>query len=194
LSRAIIDKQSCFCYSSNMGKLGTTIRQRRKDLHIKVKDLAQKTGVHPTYITYIEKHDRLPSLEIIANLEKHLNIELKQAYLEAKHPSLSNNQRADIVINLNSGQSLIVECKDPTRTFESELSHFLSAPTHQQDARASAISCLTRIDPELKNNKALVKTFTQRITALKKAYHQFQTIKTATVKELTQSLPPIAVK
>jgi len=89
-----------------MGKLGTAIRQRRKDLKIKVYELAQKTGVHPTYITYIEKHDRVPSLEIINKLEKHLKISLVGEYLLEKHPTISPVQRAHFVNNLNNEHSL----------------------------------------------------------------------------------------
>lgn len=74
-----------------MGKLGEAIRDQRKQLKLKVYELAKKINVHPTYITYIEKHNRLPSLEIIAKLEKVLGINLQDPYFKEKHPRVTLN-------------------------------------------------------------------------------------------------------
>ena len=172
-----------------MGKLGVAIRQRRKDLKIKVYELARDAGVHPTYITYIEKHDRMPSLEIIDKLEKQLKIPLKAAYLAEKHPTLRPSDRADIVITLNNGNSIAVNCKSPRRAFEFELTKFLSTPMSQQDAQVSAISCLSIIDPGLKNDTELVKIFARKIAALKQANDQFKKRQNMTIKGLITALP-----
>jgi len=72
-----------------MGELGGAIQHQRRVLELKAYELAQKIGVHPTYITYIEKHDRLPSLEIIVKLEKVLKISLQDLYFKEKHPQSS---------------------------------------------------------------------------------------------------------
>jgi len=92
-----------------MGELGGAIRNQRRGLNLKAYELAQKIGVHPTYITYIEKHDRLPSLEIVAKLEKILKINLQDLYFKEKHPSIP--QRYDIRIDLENKTSIFIDVK-----------------------------------------------------------------------------------
>jgi transcriptional regulator with XRE-family HTH domain len=45
--------------------LGKRIRQLRGDAGITQEELAEKVGVHPTYIAKIEGGSRLPSLELL---------------------------------------------------------------------------------------------------------------------------------
>jgi len=73
-----------------MDNTGTKIRNRRKELGFKVYELAEKVGVNPVYITQIEKHNKLPSIEIFKKISKALDLpeqNLPQYYSE-KYPSL----------------------------------------------------------------------------------------------------------
>ena len=110
-----------------MGELGGAIRNQRRGLNLKAYELAQKIGVHPTYITYIEKHDRLPSLEIVAKLEKILKINLQDLYFKEKHPSIP--QRYDIRIDLENKTSIFIDVKamgpNITEQAESEAVHLI---------------------------------------------------------------------
>ena len=94
-----------------MGKLGTAIREQRKELKIKVYVLAKTIGVHPTYITYIEKHNRLPSLELIVKFEKALGIKLQEFYFKEKHPAISSlirsNKQPDFILHRYLRQNVI---------------------------------------------------------------------------------------
>ena len=110
-----------------MGELGGAIQHQRRVLELKAYELAQKIGVHPTYITYIEKHDRLPSLEIIVKLEKVLKISLQDLYFKEKHPSIP--QRYDIRIDLENKTSIFIDVKamgpNITEQAESEAVHLI---------------------------------------------------------------------
>ena len=70
-------------------KLGELIRARRKKLGLKVKDLAKEVGIHPVYMTQIEKHNKLPSPAVYNNIEKILGTNLRKIYLKEKYPKLS---------------------------------------------------------------------------------------------------------
>ena len=55
----------------NTGKM---IKRRRQDLDWKVQELAAKVGVNPTYITQIERYNKLPSLKVITKIAKTLGL------------------------------------------------------------------------------------------------------------------------
>ncbi|OIO35619.1 MAG: hypothetical protein AUJ74_05195 [Candidatus Omnitrophica bacterium CG1_02_44_16] len=44
---------------------GEAVREKREELGLKVYELANKVGVNPVYITQIEKHNKLPSIEVL---------------------------------------------------------------------------------------------------------------------------------
>ncbi|MEI6437999.1 MAG: helix-turn-helix domain-containing protein [Candidatus Omnitrophota bacterium] len=172
-----------------MGNFGTLVRQRRKSLHLKVKDLASQAQVHPTYITYIEKHDRLPSLEVVDKLERLLGIELKQAYTAEKHPTVYSFSYTSLHVSLKDRLSFLPEGKEPQELLKSGLAAFLSAPKKEQNAHDTAFRLLGKLSPEPTKDAALVKTFTQKITALKNAHSKFQYTQAGIIKDLIKSLP-----
>ena len=72
-----------------MEKLGEEIKAARQSLKLTAKDLANKIGVDPTYITYIEKHDKIPSLAVMKKIEDVLGDPmLSTIYLQAKYPEV----------------------------------------------------------------------------------------------------------
>ncbi len=53
--------------------LGQLIRARRKKLYLTIEELAKKVGIDRTYITKIEKHDFLPSPQVLTSIIAQLN-------------------------------------------------------------------------------------------------------------------------
>lgn len=69
--------------------LGEEIRTDRQRLKLTIKDLANKVGVHPTYITYIERHGKIPSPAVMEKIKNVLGDELLDTiYLKTKYPEV----------------------------------------------------------------------------------------------------------
>lgn len=78
-----------------MRKLGEEIRVRRQELKLTAKGLANKIGVDPTYITYIEKHGKIPSPAVMDKIKAALgrgdvytSDMLDTIYLKTKYPEV----------------------------------------------------------------------------------------------------------
>ncbi len=85
----MIDYSLGLTYNAIMEKLGEEIRAARQSLKLTAKDLANKIGVDPTYITYIEKHGKIPSPAVMKKIEDALGDPmLSTIYLQAKYPEV----------------------------------------------------------------------------------------------------------
>jgi transcriptional regulator with XRE-family HTH domain len=90
----MIDYSVCLTYNAVMKKLGEEIRALRQELKLTAKDLANKIGVDPTYITYIEKHGKIPSPAVMEKIravlgKKVIDYEmLETIYLKTKYPEV----------------------------------------------------------------------------------------------------------
>ena len=85
----MIDYSVITPYNTFMKKLGEEIRSRRQSLKLTAKDLAHKLGVDPTYITYIERHDKIPSPALMDKIENVLGDKtLSTIYLRTKYPEV----------------------------------------------------------------------------------------------------------
>jgi len=72
-----------------MKNLGEEIRANRQISKLTAKDLANKIGVDPTYITYIEKHGKIPSFTVMKKIKDVLDDPmLGSIYLETKYPEV----------------------------------------------------------------------------------------------------------
>ncbi|MFA5350207.1 MAG: helix-turn-helix transcriptional regulator [Candidatus Omnitrophota bacterium] len=69
-----------------MGKLGNGIKGKRKELKLKVYELANKVGVNPVFITQIEKGYRFPSEKILGKIGQVLGEDFRILYYLEKHP------------------------------------------------------------------------------------------------------------
>ncbi len=67
--------------------LGDKIRANRKERQLKVYELANKIGIHPAYLTQIEKNARVPSPGVLRKIEEALSAELKDTYIHLKFPA-----------------------------------------------------------------------------------------------------------
>lgn len=55
---------------------GAVVRDRRRELHISQEELAAEAGLHRTYISLLERGERNPSLAVMAQLARALEIPL----------------------------------------------------------------------------------------------------------------------
>jgi transcriptional regulator with XRE-family HTH domain len=65
--------------------LGQLIKQKRKELAVTQRALAEKLGVEPSHVAYLESGQRKPSLMLMAGLEATLGISKQKIFLLA-HP------------------------------------------------------------------------------------------------------------
>jgi transcriptional regulator with XRE-family HTH domain len=56
--------------------IGQTILRVRKEKGIKQKDLAKGAGISPTYLSQIEKGQRVPRLDVLEKISAEINIPL----------------------------------------------------------------------------------------------------------------------
>lgn len=85
----MIDYSVHLIYTASMEKLGEAIRERRQSLKLTARDLANKVGIDPTYITYIEKHNKIPSPAVMEKIENILEDPmLSTIYLKTKYPDV----------------------------------------------------------------------------------------------------------
>ena len=69
--------------------LGSFLRKRRRELRLTAEELSQIAGIDRTYITKIEKHNKLPSLAIMQIIcDKLGDEELFKDYLKIKYPTM----------------------------------------------------------------------------------------------------------
>ncbi|GEM_PF-5528900 len=69
----------------NKMNFGAAIRKLRKEEGLKAYELAEKVGIERTYITKIEKHNKLPSFFVIHRISNLLHSpELLEGYIKIK--------------------------------------------------------------------------------------------------------------
>ncbi len=107
--------------------IGIKIRERRKELGLKVYELANKVEINPVYVTQIEKHGKLPSPEIFLKIEAALNL----------NPEIRNQYFNDKFFE-SMGEDIF---KPPVKTFSMEILEQLDAP----DGESRTIRSYSRI-------------------------------------------------
>ena len=74
--------------------LGSLLKDRRKKLKLTTEELAKKAAIDRTYITKIEKDDKLPSPAIMEKIANALSDEdLFKVYLKIKYPMVYERVR-----------------------------------------------------------------------------------------------------
>lgn len=64
--------------------LGAAIRRRRRECHLTQEQLAERTGVHSSHVSFIENDLRYPSWETLCALSVALDIKLSLLVREAE--------------------------------------------------------------------------------------------------------------
>jgi transcriptional regulator with XRE-family HTH domain len=65
-------------------QLGAVLKKRRHDLGLSQEELANRAGLHRTYITDVERGSRNPSLDTIQKLARALEVPLSGLFLEVE--------------------------------------------------------------------------------------------------------------
>ena len=88
-----------------------TIRKSREKLALKAYELAREVGINPVYITQIEKHDKLPSLNVMKRISEVLcNKRLFDMYLKMKYPVVyGKTNKREIGSVFNRTNEVLVE-------------------------------------------------------------------------------------
>ena len=81
---------------------GSMVLRRRKELTLTQSDLAQRVGVQPNYIVYLEKGERKPSDRTVLKMADALGIDRAELYLAA-NPELRDflpiTERNEVLMN-----------------------------------------------------------------------------------------------
>ena len=59
---------------------GESVKNRRKDINMSQEELVYKSGIHRTYMSFIERGLRNPSLLIIFKISRVLKIKLSELF------------------------------------------------------------------------------------------------------------------
>ena len=62
-------------------RFGKAVRRRRRELDISQEELAERSGLHRTYISSVERGERNPTLESIEQFAKALNIKVSDLFI-----------------------------------------------------------------------------------------------------------------
>ncbi|MEW6770246.1 MAG: helix-turn-helix transcriptional regulator [Bacillota bacterium] len=88
-------------------RLGARLRALRRSRNLSQEQLAERTGIHPTYLTKIELGMRLPSLEVLSRLAVALSTSVASIVQAMDQPHGSSPQReAEFLLQgLSPGQT-----------------------------------------------------------------------------------------
>jgi transcriptional regulator with XRE-family HTH domain len=65
-------------------KFGALVRKHRQAENLSQEALAERAGLHPTYIGLIERHKRIPTLEVAERIARGLRLKLSEIISEAE--------------------------------------------------------------------------------------------------------------
>ena len=74
-----------------LANLGGVIRDIRKGNDLTQAEFADKLEVKTNYVSMIERGERTPSLNLLANISEEFGVELHQIFLRAEMPELGGN-------------------------------------------------------------------------------------------------------
>ncbi len=74
-----------------LANLGKVVKDIRKSNDLTQKEFAEKLGVETNYVSMIERGERMPSLNLLANISDTFSVELHQIFLRAEMPELGDN-------------------------------------------------------------------------------------------------------
>jgi transcriptional regulator with XRE-family HTH domain len=146
-----------------MVKFGQLIRTKREKLGLKVKDLAKKVGIHPVYMTQIEKHNKLPSPAVYKDIEKVLGTELRELYLKEKYPKLSKQ--------LDSPMSQLF--MNPVDIFGGVFIDYV-CNSNNSNFRKIAIELIEEFAPSKSGNEHLIGSISSIVKDLRELHYAFQ--------------------
>lgn len=72
---------------------GDRLRQKRTELGLTMTDLAERTGMTPSYVSFIEKGQSNPTLEMMVRLAEAVGLELSTMLLPESPRRISAQQK-----------------------------------------------------------------------------------------------------
>lgn len=162
-----------------MKNVGELIREKRKQLEMKVYELAKKVGVDPVYITQIEKHNKLPSLEVFNRICKIIDLDCKSQYLAQKYPELGPEttglrQYLDKVENdlrgINKNEPLFDFCV--TNPLGKKIYDFVTVPSNKMTIEEFIAKIITEDCPNYVGNKKVVKFVEKQLKIAVNSWNQ----------------------
>ena len=90
--------------NTSVANIGNRIRQKRKELHIRQKEMAEALGIAPAYLSEIENGKGNPGPDIFIKLSTIYGIDLNYLFLGTEgKPDGNANSTGSIEIDLNDG-------------------------------------------------------------------------------------------
>ena len=156
-----------------MEKLGEIIRIYRKEKKLKGFQFAKKLGIHPTYVTLIERYNKIPAPSLIRKIEKVLGIDLKDMYIKETIPS-DFLQKFDFYIPTPSGPLVgnFKHAKADKHSKEQVLNNILYFTFHYKDTDATkaALSVINKVNPSKAGDKRLEDDLATTIRTLRRVF------------------------
>lgn len=178
-----------------MANMGQIIRKRREYLKLQAKELALTVGVDPVYISQIEIHNKLPSLEVYKKIEKALLLPAyyRTQYFREKHPEYTKNMLTEDIIKQVRDES--VKDDAPKKysdgdTFDHVDMFFRFKDPTLQEVRGFVLDTAHELNPAIKLNE---KTIKELVSIVKDAIkhrdiHRSERIKfTNKIESITES-------
>jgi transcriptional regulator with XRE-family HTH domain len=80
--------------SSISKRFGAAVRNRRKAAGLSQETLAERAGLHPTYVSMVERAVRNPTLDVSAGIAEVLKVGLPKLVEEAQQQRMSSRREA----------------------------------------------------------------------------------------------------
>lgn len=175
-------------YAMKNMSLGERIRMRRKEHGLTAEKLAQRVGVDRTYVSKIERHNFLPSLEVFKSIDKILNLgpDFGKQYIQDKYPDFGDVLKAAIAedkakrpkLYFAKGQEKLVKyLKENSPATYADLTtpaglininELLKELSGCADTHPIAVKFVKRYYPSYVDNKAFINKIGDRLKKLKK--------------------------
>jgi transcriptional regulator with XRE-family HTH domain len=75
-------------------RFGVAVRKRRIAAALSQEKLAERAGLHPTYLSMVERAVRNPTLDVSAAIADALQVSLSRIVAEAQRPSFCSKRRS----------------------------------------------------------------------------------------------------
>jgi len=94
---------------SNIKALRIAVRDRRTTARITQEEPAERAGLHPTYVSMVERGGRNPTLDVAARIAKALNLSVKQGVNRTELPRWTDETAANMNLTMSIARTIISE-------------------------------------------------------------------------------------
>ena len=172
-------------------QIGTVIKQRRKELKLTARELAQKAGIDRTYVSKIENQNLIPELEKLIKIQVALDINLMPFYN-------TGGDESDIIYKTaqNAYTTVRIEpqnAKDIIRKENYLLNFFkIIAASGDEPPQKTARRIIKILEPGIKATKENVEVYVRMVQGVKEV--RFKSFKKYISKRNNSKVAPIVLK